>query len=788
MEQLYFKDPTSAEKIRRIYASSRLMPFFGSGFTKGERARKGRVPDANGLTEQIVNMASQKCQDPKAAAEILQISDLKTAFNLLFMKDYIEPASTRTYLRNMFSEVDISKTIKGKLIQLKWPHIFTFNIDDAIESCTAVRLTKILPNRDVAREYISSSRCLFKIHGDVEDLCAYTDGSSTFTWAQYAKAIESNRSMLSFIQEHAEASSFLFIGCSLDSEIDILSLAQTTPFAKSIFLKKGEPTLAEKIKLSDYGIEQIIFFDNYEQIAQWLVETLEEVVVSTPDRSLQIDDFADINANQTINLIANGGPLLLTMGDQRAALCPRLFPVREQVKAIVRQVQNSPVVLVSGRRFSGKTTLLLQCIESINDYTTSFFATSDSFSPSVANLLSTQNNHIFFFDSNYLDTASLDAVLNAKTNPSNRIVICATKGDADLFRLKISNRLGDVTETTIESKLSQQEEIEFNSGLNNLGLAKYNRGNNLLNFAYHYFTNYRSQIGTSALFERKFNNNELKVLVLIATFGKAERGRIKAVCENFDIIEFISNNDRLLESIPGETTTSSGAIVCNSASWIIKIVTDSFKDQAVGKRIGDMIIALANQGYIDAARNLISFDKLNEISGGSVNSFVRDLYNRIQKPFENDNHYWIQRAKSELISGHTIEDFSSGMKWTSKVRGDNSITKNATYFSATFVSAQLYARAFGVSKNQEHLRMFFEHMHESTNNYLHNKIHIDKMLRSVKPDIKQAVAALESTKDPFFLERREDVRELVAMFHNGKPDSAGRIGRQLARGTAQNSF
>lgn len=768
MEQLHFSDPAASAEILRIYESGRLLPFFGSGFTKDERARKGKVPSAAAMAGHITDMASERCGDPQTAAEIKKITDLKDAFDILFSKEYIDSASARTYLSNTFSEVQLAGAYKRDLLGLQWPHIFTFNIDDAIES-VVTRYKKLLPNREVAREYISSNKCIFKIHGDVEELCAYTEGSTVFTWAQYVNSIQANQSILSFIQEQAQDSSFIFIGCSLDNELDLMSLAQKTPFAKSIFLKKGEADFKEKLRLKQYGIDRVIYFDQYDDISKWLVTTLREAKVVTPERELSIDDMQDITPAEAIQLIANGGPLMKSDDHSRTALCPAIFPRRQEVASLTKSIRSSQLVLIVGRRFSGKTTLLLQSIDAIHDYSTSFFSTSDSFSPEISSNLAGRRNHAFFFDSGFLDAQALDSILSAKTDPSNKIILCTGQGDADLFRAKIGNRSIPFAEITLPSKLTEHESDHFNRGLNSLGLAKYPARQNLLNFAYHYFSNYKSQLPPSELFERSYNKDELKVLILIAAFGKAEKGHIKAILPNFDITEFIVRNDRLLEHISSTSTASIGAIVCNSTSWLLRAVEEEFKRHRVSETISEIIVALARGGFRTTASNLISFDKLNELAGGSVNAFIREVYALIQQPFEDDSHYWIQRAKSQLISGQSEKDFADGKQWASKVRAENRDSKNPTYFSATFVRAQLHARSYRISSSINDLKFFFEDMHESTRNYSNNKIHIDRMLRSVKPDIAHAVSALSATVDPSFLPRKNEVAELVSLFKQDRP-------------------
>ncbi|GFM74846.1 hypothetical protein PSCICM_06650 [Pseudomonas cichorii] len=77
MDQKHFTDPTAAADLIRLYESSRLLPFFGSGFTKGLRSKSSRVPDAIQLTQKITEIASSNCDDVNEAQEILKVTDLK---------------------------------------------------------------------------------------------------------------------------------------------------------------------------------------------------------------------------------------------------------------------------------------------------------------------------------------------------------------------------------------------------------------------------------------------------------------------------------------------------------------------------------------------------------------------------------------------------------------------------------------------------------------------------------------------------------------------------------------
>lgn len=774
MEQKHFSDPTAAADLIRLYESSRLLPFFGSGFTKGLKSKSSRVPDAKQLTQKITEIASSNCSDAHEAQEILKITDLKKAFNLLFNSEYVKPAQARTYLSNVFSDVKVSDPHKAALLKLEWPHIFTFNIDDAIESI-AHKHKKLLPNKEVAKEYIASNKCLFKVHGDVEDLCAYTDQRTIFTWSQYVRSINENHSMLSFIQQQAESSSFLFIGCSLDTELDLLSLAQEKPFSKSILLKRGKINLEEKIALQEYGIEQVIYFDSYDEICAWLVSTLKGIQIAAPHRTLTIDDCA-LSSSKAIEIISNGGPLSTIEENNRHAICPPTFPDRTIVRDIVRKIRTDDTILIVGRRFSGKTMLVFQTLNNILDYGSSYFSSTETFNPEITDLLIKRKNHIFAFDSNYLNAQALDSIPFSKIDSSNRLIICSGLGDADLLRTMLENKKTKYSEIYCDYRLDNTEAKHFNEKLSNLGLPNYQKKDALLNFSYKYFREYESKLKTSELFKKTFNENEIKILILLVALGKADCHQVRVICKNFDIGSFIAANDRLLEIISNQGAPNSEVIVCNSSSWLIREVQAYFNKPEVAKTIAEIISALSDDGYKVTAENLISFDKLNEISGGgkSFHKFIREIYTLVHSNFKDDTHYWIQRAKCELISGHTEQDFENGKQWASKVRVETEHIKNKTYYSATLVKAQLHARAYTVNREASELFSFFENMHESTLNYQNNKTHIDRLIKNAKPDILNAIDALESVTDPIFLPYRTNIAELVSLFRTEKGNQRSR--------------
>jgi len=739
------------------------MPFFGSGFTKGSKAKKGKVPDANGLAKIITETAAANPSlDLSQATQIKSITALKSAFGLLEREEYISSKSAQTLLTNTFSEVDLATKEKRDILSLDWPHIFTFNIDDAIERQN--RSLKVLqPNKRTSREYISAHSCLFKIHGDITECSSYEDINLIFTWRHYANSIASNKAMLGFLSDESKNSSFLFIGCSLDAELDLIHLSKETPLNKSIFIKKGKVTIEEEIALGSYGISRVIYFDDYDEIYKWIFSVLKDIRREPVTREIFFDE-SPLARDEAKLLISNGGPLYKLTDQKRIARASSTFASRDLIEEFGKKIRRVECVLLTGRRFSGKTLFLFQAMLSLKEYSTKFFGSSDPYNPTIKRQLQSLDNHLFVFDSNHLDPDSLDDVLRAKISPTSKLILCASNGDAERVRFRLSDKGFEFEEIKLRYSLSKHEENKFNDQLAASGLPLTNSNESLVDYAFRCHEEYKSTLPKSTLFERKFKDETYLILLMIAAFGKAKKSQIDCILDSFDLGKFVETNDRVFDI----ETSATGEIilVCSASAWLVKVIQNFVQSTtSAHSSVSRLIRLLENGGFSGLAKELIRVDKINEISGGHKSRvFIKRIYEDIADLYNRESHYWLQRAKAELISAQKREELLEGIGHAQKVRLDNSVEKGQTYYSATLVLAQLYAKMYKLTKDTSPLVNFVAPCIESIDNYQNNKRHVDGM--SNIGDVLSVVEALRKNPPHELLPSRDRVKQICDFFED----------------------
>lgn len=518
--------------------------------------------------------------------------------------------------------------------------------------------------------------------------------------------------------------------------------------------------MGEKLALADYGIQQVIYFDEYQQIYNWLLDTLKSEARSIPVREIRLIDD-EFEKNHAIAVIANGGPLYEVKNDVRVGYPSAMFPLRSKLKEAEGLLREHQIVLVTGRRFSGKTLFLFQLVLKMSEYGVKYFGSTESFNPLIKKQLSELENHLFVFDSNYLDSESLIAVLQVWPRKSSRIIICASVGDAERVRSRLADKGHAIAEVKLSSALDASEKKLFNGQLGKNGLPLYKEKESLLNFAFRCYEEYKSDLPESVLFTKKFKQEIYPILILLAAFGKATQHQIECVLDSFDINSFVNKNDRIFEV---EEVSGRKTLVCSASAWLLKEIDLFIRDNNDAHLPFVYVIkSLHTNGYSTLASDLVRIDKINEISGGTKSRiFIKKIYEGIYQIYSDDSHYWLQRAKADLLTARRISEIDDGIKHARKVRADHDHLKNQTYFSATLVLAQLYAKGYGISKKLDYGVNFIAPCVESIRNYEGNKRHLDDF-RGVQ-DVKSVVEFLAGAPTVDLLPKRLEIQEVLRFF------------------------
>lgn len=244
-----------------------LIPILGSGFTKGCKSARGTVPSGEEFRKYMIERIIE-CYSELSKEKERLLSDSFSNVSSMYHK-VVEQGAQENYLRSNFTRVSIDDS-KKDLLSLPWPYIYTLNIDDAIERNSNYNCV-IYANRSVNERVFDNEKCVIKLHGDISDMLSFADShSEIFTQEQYIASLKMNTNLLSKLKHDSLFQNLIFVGCSLDDEIDLLyslvsAEAQGFQTARYICLTK-EPSVFDKLKYEKYGITHCIIFRSFEDI------------------------------------------------------------------------------------------------------------------------------------------------------------------------------------------------------------------------------------------------------------------------------------------------------------------------------------------------------------------------------------------------------------------------------------------------------------------------------------------------------------------------------------------
>ena len=153
-----------------------MVPILGAGFTRGvNTGRGGKVPSGKELKDAMIEKISLKKKINKSELESEQFSSIAEFYQNTFSNPS-KDGVIEYYLKN-FTRVKINKPQQLRFLNdIKWPYIYTLNIDTGIEDSKPRGWEVFYPNRKFDKRTINPEcRTLYKIHGDVAMFCKNLD-------------------------------------------------------------------------------------------------------------------------------------------------------------------------------------------------------------------------------------------------------------------------------------------------------------------------------------------------------------------------------------------------------------------------------------------------------------------------------------------------------------------------------------------------------------------------------------------------------------------------------------
>lgn len=750
MEELKLNSMETKEFFIHAFKEETLVPILGSGFTRGVTTRRGgRVPSGTELKDVMIEKISLKKKIDESELKAESFSSISE----FFQNTFPNPAEDQVidfYLKN-FTGVKINNPQQLHFLNdVKWPYIYTLNIDTGIEDSKPQEWEVFYPNRKFDERRINPNcRILYKVHGDVAMFCKNTDyNEMILTESQYIASLQKSEQFHDLLSSDCGNKNLLYIGCSLDDEIDIKYsvLADKNRNKKvrdirGIYVTSQDLSEFKKDKLAGFNISHIIKLssnDDYEYFYEFLVQCYEESQAQTEKNitNFRYTELEKLGKDKSANL-----DYLADLSPDKNKL-PFYYVSSERIQNI--NLLQDKINVVIGRRFVGKTMLAHAILETHPNCERFFISEKESLSEKDVEDLLQEHNALIIFDSESLDDRGFNNLL-VKFDSSKNNMICIFFNSFDdvvnllTFRSEIINYAID---STLTGKLLKKDVLAINEKLDLLGIATFNEKNNLLD----------NTLRIANVYNRKLINNytissleELKLIIWILVKNKIYFQEIvilgmakiyKKIVSQFS--PFIQEENCKKGEIGMHSVTK---VICNGKLGLLQILSAYIYPSAkseLGKRmtkehqknvcqaIYEILLSFSKID-MDHVKEFLQFDKLNDIfsrvySESSIASmskpngsksikygaakFIHNVYanENIKRLKADDPNYWLQRAKSIYITnnyrhaGSTAEileaiDWAKKAEQDSRTRVDNGETKYfRTESNAIMQIAMLYGR------------------------------------------------------------------------------------------------
>lgn len=704
MKYLNINEEETKKLLSTLFSDNSLIPFIGAGFTSGSTTASGKhVPSGTKFKEIMINAICLHKKYGKDKEDELSKKTFGELSDLFFSETFCPKEDVDRILEENFHKASLSDEKSIFINSIEWPYIYTLNIDDAIENIADYDVA--LPFDTYLHEKSKKYKTLFKVHGDIKHELRSSDRRIIFRKSDYYASLVENRAMLELIESDYRHKNIIFIGCSLSDEIDLEFLNHTRSIksiidTKRIFITSDKINEFDEVRYKNIGINCIIQYSPGDHAAIYKMIDNAYKDSSAKDKSLDNYKKKFENIGKDVKKNRDFLTLGLTKADSGETHSTENFPYyygsRDVEAKLIEQIKKPSIVILEGRRFSGKTLLAVKTAMNFVDREVFFVESQKTIELSTFNKLIGRNNSIIVIDSNNLDSKKVDLIAQSEsTIYKNNTTILIVTNENELHLDGITPPKIQSTIFKLDNKFSSAEIYKINNLAKEVKLPTFTDGKTILDKVINaYFA-----IGENNIISKLEKTKDLfKIAYFIAIRNKIYGQDLKNIDIEYNSIKKIVNDSRLFISIEktgfDEIIDHTGfKVTTHSISWATSLLREYYKEMGAdwcSETILEILTSLFKKNKREAIE-LRKFDNLNfvfskEISGAG--KIIYKIYDNLENIEGREPELFVQKAKAyynmykerDAIPklGSILSELSIAETWA-KTSNDKSTLRNISH-------------------------------------------------------------------------------------------------------------
>ena len=683
-EDLLMEIKKMSEEINSIknnIMSSSLIPVLGSGFSVSMLAKEGLVPSGADMKKHMINTLSKL--DVSYDFENKSFSQLTKYYN-----KKVSLSERKEYFLKNFTKVKLSR-LCTEFLNINWPYIYTLNIDDAIEQNS--EYIPVGPNREFDEEFECYEKRVYKLHGDVHEIISLKDGDRCYIFDsdQYVDSLEDNKWILDKVKQDYLEKNILFLGCSLDDELDLRKVFSVSKKEKTIiqtekyYVTDKVPSEYESMDLESYGITTVIVVDTYDEFYETMISIKTDIEKATIKN--EIESFKNIpvtilsNQNETNKDYILYEKMPFNKKEGKIYL-PYFFISRQITDDILQDMKDIPLQIIYGKRVSGKSYILLDLVRRLKDRDVYYFDSRSKMNIENLDYLFKKQKITILLDTqtlpiktlNYIFSYNLIDLLQKQIN----VILCInTSRKEEVFELRAISDNPYAKTYYVNNKFNGENGKEYEDikkKMSSINLPYFSKNKTIIDGVLWIQKQLsRSTSGVLSNFNiSKDNYMQLAYLILMANYGKVTTG---SMCK-FDLqqepYQLMSKLEKAIEPdfrnvFMFDGDTSRFQIVCNAQAWLLGYLSSiSIREEYFDSFVSAFhhIVNKISESRGDQNRirkelfEFIKFDNINLLLGSArnekhsiaVRKLIQAIYSDLKLFLGEDYQFNHQHAKCIL--------------------------------------------------------------------------------------------------------------------------------------------